>query len=278
VVDAPERVLGLHFFSPAHVMKLLEIVRGGRTAPETLATALALARRIGKVAVIAGVCDGFIGNRIFSRWRQQCDFLLEDGAYPQDVDAALEAYGFAIGPYAVADLAGLDIGWANRKHLAQKRDKRARSVPIADWLCEMGRFGQKTGAGYYRHTNGRREVDPVVTELVERASAGKGIVRRPVAAAEIIERVHAAMVNEAAKILGEGIARHPSDIDVVLANGYGYPAWRGGPMYQADGVGGAEMLRRIEAMGARDGIGWEPAPLLREMVNAGKRFADLNAY
>jgi 3-hydroxyacyl-CoA dehydrogenase len=278
VVDNPERVLGLHFFSPAHVMKLLEIVRGGRTAPETLATALALARRIGKVAVIAGVCDGFIGNRIFSRWRQQCDFLLEDGAYPQDVDAALEAYGFAIGPYAVADLAGLDIGWANRKHLAQKRDKRARSVPIADWLCEMGRFGQKTGAGYYRHTNGRREVDPVVTELVERASAGKGIVRRPVAAAEIIERVHAAMVNEAAKILGEGIARHPSDIDVVLANGYGYPAWRGGPMYQADGVGGAEMLRRIEAMGARDGIGWEPAPLLREMVNAGKRFADLNAY
>jgi 3-hydroxyacyl-CoA dehydrogenase len=276
VVDAPERVLGLHFFSPAHVMKLLEIVRGGRTAPETLATALALARRIGKVAVIAGVCDGFIGNRIFSRWRRQCDFLLEDGAYPQEVDAALEAYGFAMGPYAVADLAGLDISWANRKRLASKRDKRARSVPIADWICELGRFGQKTGAGYYRHTNGRREVDPVVTELVERASAEKGIVRRPVAAAEIIERVHAAMVNEGAKILGEGIARRPSDIDVVLVNGYGYPAWRGGPMYQADGIGVAEMLRRIEAMGARDGIGWEPAAVLREMVNAGKRFADLN--
>ena len=276
VVDAPERVLGLHFFSPAHVMKLLEIVRGGRTAPETLATALALAKRIGKVAVIAGVCDGFIGNRIFSRWRRQCDFLLEDGAYPQEVDAALEAYGFAMGPYAVADLAGLDISWANRKRLAGKRDKRARNVPIADWLCEMGRFGQKTGAGYYRHTNGRREVDPVVTELVDRASAEKGIVRRPVAAAEIIERVHAAMVNEGAKILGEGIARRPSDIDVVLVNGYGYPAWRGGPMYGADGIGVPEMLRRIEAMAASDGVGWEPAAVLREMVNAGKRFADLN--
>ncbi len=276
VVDAPERVLGLHFFSPAHVMKLLEIVRGGRTVPEALATALALARRIGKLAVIAGVGEGFIGNRIFSRWRQQCDFLLEDGAYPQEIDAALEAHGFAMGPYAVADLAGLDIGWATRKRLAPKRDKRARDVPIADWICELGRFGQKTGAGYYRHTNGRREVDPVVTALVERASAARGIVRRAVPAAELIERVHAAMVNEAAKILGEGIAQRPSDIDVVLVHGYGYPAWRGGPMHEADGVGVAAMLRRIEAIHAGNGVGWEPAPLLREMVNAGRSFADLN--
>jgi 3-hydroxyacyl-CoA dehydrogenase len=276
VVDAPERVLGLHFFSPAHVMKLLEIVRAGRTAPEALATALALARRIGKVAVIAGVCDGFIGNRILSRWRAQCDFLLEDGALPQDIDAALEAHGFAMGPYAVADLAGLDIGWAARKRLAPGRNRRARTVPIADWLCEMGRFGQKTGAGYYRYPNGKREPDPLVTELVERASARRGIVRRPVAAVEIVQRVHAAMVNEAAKILAEGIAQRPSDIDVVLTNGYGYPSWRGGPMCDADAVGAVEMLRRIEATGARDGVGWEPAPLLREMVNAGKTFADLN--
>ena len=276
VVDAPERVLGLHFFSPAHVMKLLEIVRGGRTVPEALATALALARRTGKVAVIAGACEGFIGNRMFSRWRQQCDFLLEDGAMPQDVDAALEAYGFAMGPYAVADLAGLDIGWAMRKRLAAKRDKRARHVPIADWICELGRFGQKTGAGYYRHANGKREVDPVVTALVERASAERGIVRRSVPAAEVVERVHAAMVNEAAKILGDGIAQRPSDIDVVLVNGYGYPAWRGGPMHDADGVGIAEMLRRIEALYASDGAGWEPAPLLREMVTAGRSFAELN--
>jgi 3-hydroxyacyl-CoA dehydrogenase len=276
VVDAPERVLGLHFFSPAHVMKLLEIVRGGRSVPEALATALALARRIGKAPVIAGVCEGFIGNRIFGRWRQQCDFLLEDGAYPQEVDAALEAHGFAMGPYAVADLAGLDIGWATRKRLAPKRDKRARDVAIADRICELGRFGQKTGAGYYRHVDGRREVDPVVTALVERASAERGIARRVVAAEEVVERVHAAMVNEAARILGEGIAQRPSDIDVVLVNGYGYPAWRGGPMHQADAVGVAEMLRRIEAIHARDGVGWEPAPLLQEMVNAGRSFADLN--
>jgi 3-hydroxyacyl-CoA dehydrogenase len=276
VVDAPERVLGLHFFSPAHVMKLLEIVRGGRTAPEALATALALARRIGKVAVIAGVCEGFIGNRMFSRWRQQCDFLLEEGAYPQEVDAALEAYGFAMGPYAVADMAGLDIGWATRKRLAPKRDQRARYVPVADWICELGRFGQKTGAGYYLHTNGRRDVDPVVTALIERASAAKGIVRRAVPAAEIIERVHAAMVNEAAKILGEGIAQRPSDIDVVLVNGYGYPSWRGGPMHEADGIGVAEMLRRIEAIHARDGVGWEAAPLLHEMLTAGRSFGELN--
>jgi 3-hydroxyacyl-CoA dehydrogenase len=276
VVDAPERVLGLHFFSPAHVMKLLEIVRGGRTVPEALATALAFARRIGKTAVIAGVCEGFIGNRIFSHWRQQCDFLLEDGAFPQEVDAALEAYGFAMGPYAVADLAGLDIGWATRKRLAATRDRRARHVPVADWICELGRFGQKTGAGYYRHANGGREVDPVVSALVERASAEKGIVRRAVAAAEIVERVHAAMVNEAARILGEGIARRPSDIDVVLVNGYGYPSWRGGPMHEADAIGVATMLRRIEAIHERDGAGWEPAPLLAEMVNAGRCFADLN--
>ena len=276
VVDAPERVLGLHFFSPAHVMKLLEIVRGGRTVPEALATALALARRIGKVPVIAGVCEGFIGNRIFSSWRQQCDFLLEEGATPQEVDAALEAYGFAMGPYAVADLAGLDIGWATRKRLAPKRDKRARYVPIADWICGLGRFGQKTGAGYYRHSNGARELDPVVTALVERASAEKGIVRRAVPAAEIVERVHAAMVNEAARILGEGIAQRPSDIDVVLVNGYGYPSWRGGPMHEADAIGVAEMLRRIEAIHASDGVGWEPAPLLQEMVNSARSFADLN--
>ena len=276
VVDAPERVLGLHFFSPAHVMKLLEIVRGGRTVPEALATALALARRIGKVAVVAGVCEGFIGNRIFSRWRQQCDFLLEEGATPQQIDAALEAHGFAMGPYAVADLAGLDIGWATRKRLARAHHRGGRTVPVADWICELGRFGQKTGAGYYRHANGRREVDPVVTALVERASAERGMVRRVVADAEVIEQVHAAMVNEAAKILGEGIAQRPSDIDVVLVNGYGYPAWRGGPLHQADILGLAELLRRAEALHAANGAGWEPAPLLREMVNAGRRFADLN--
>jgi 3-hydroxyacyl-CoA dehydrogenase len=276
VVDAPERVLGLHFFSPAHVMRLLEIVRAGRTLPEVLATALALARRIGKQPVISGVCDGFIGNRILSRWWAQADYMLEDGSTPQDVDAALEAYGFAMGPFAVADLAGLDIAWAGRRRAAATRDPRVRYVPIADWLCEMGRFGQKTGAGYYVHKDGKRTVDPVVTELVHRASAARGIIRRTVPAEEIQSRVHAAMVNEAARILAEGIAQRPSDIDVVLANGYGYPAWRGGPMHEADAIGLAKVLARVEAMYQADGVGWEPAPLLREMVAAGRRFADLN--
>ncbi|MCW3475932.1 3-hydroxyacyl-CoA dehydrogenase NAD-binding domain-containing protein [Limobrevibacterium gyesilva] len=276
VVDAPERVLGLHFFSPAHVMRLLEIVRADRTLAEVLSTALALARRIGKQAVIAGVCDGFIGNRILSRWRQQADYMLEDGAYPQDVDAALEAYGFAMGPYAVADLAGLDIGWAGRKRAAATRDPRARYVPIADWLCELGRFGQKTGAGYYLHKDGKRQVDPLVNELVERASAARQITRRKVPAAEIQSRVHAAMVNEAARVLAEGIAQRPSDIDVVLVNGYGYPAWRGGPMHEADRIGLPVVLERVARMYEADGPGWEPAPLLQEMVAAGKRFADLN--
>jgi 3-hydroxyacyl-CoA dehydrogenase len=276
VVDAPERVLGLHFFSPPHIMKLLEIVRCGRTAPEVLATALALGRRLGKVAVIAGVCDGFIGNRILARWRMQSEFLLEDGALVQEVDAALEAHGFAMGPFAVSDLAGLDIAWARRKRLAPTRDRRARTVPVADWLCEMGRFGQKAGAGWYRYAGGKREPDPEVTALIERASAERGIARRAVGPAEIVERVHAAMVNEGAKILAEAIAQRPSDIDVVLVNGYGYPPWRGGPMHEADVVGLAEMLRRAEATAARDGIGWEVAPLLRELAQTGKRFGDLN--
>jgi 3-hydroxyacyl-CoA dehydrogenase len=276
VVDAPERVLGMHFFSPAHVMRLLEVIRADRTLPEVLSTAMTLARRIGKQPVISGVCDGFIGNRILAKWWRQCDFALEDGALPHEVDAALEAYGFAMGPYAVADLAGLDIGWAQRKAAAPTRDPRIRYVPITDWLCEMGRFGQKTAAGYYLHKDGKRIVDPLVTELVERASAARQIRRRPVPAEEIQHRVHAAMVNEAAKILAEGIAQRPSDIDVVLVAGYGYPAWRGGPMFEADQIGLATVLERVEKIYAADGPGWEPAPLLQEMVAANRKFADLN--
>jgi 3-hydroxyacyl-CoA dehydrogenase len=277
VVDAPERVLGMHFFSPAHVMRLLEVIRADRTLPEVLSTAMTLAKRIGKQAVISGVCDGFIGNRILARWWRQCDFALEDGALPQEVDAALEAYGFAMGPYAVADLAGLDIGWAQRKAAASTRDPRIRYVPITDWLCEMGRFGQKTGAGYYLHKDGKRLIDPVVTELVERASAARQIRRRPVPPEEIQHRAHAAMVNEACKILSEGIAQRPSDIDVVLVAGYGYPGWRGGPMFGADQVGLATVLAWVEKMHAADGPGWEPSPLLQEMVAANRKFADLNA-
>ena len=276
VVDAPERVLGMHFFSPAHVMRLLEVVRPERVLPEALATAMETGRRMGKLPVISGVCDGFIGNRILGRWWRQCDFMLEDGAYPQEVDAALEAYGFAMGRYAVGDLAGLDIGWAQRREAAATRDPAVRYVPIGDWLCEMGRFGQKTGSGYYQHKDGRRSVDPVVDGLVERASAERQVVRRPVPAEEIQARVHAAMVNEAAKILAEGIAQRPGDIDVVLVNGYGYPAWRGGPMHEADAIGLDVVLGRVQAMHAADGPGWEPATLLVDMAAAGHSFNDLN--
>jgi 3-hydroxyacyl-CoA dehydrogenase len=276
VVDNPERVLGLHFFSPAHVMKLLEIVRAGRTAPQVLATALALAKRIRKQPVISGICDGFIGNRIFATWRKQCDFALEDGALPHEVDAALEAFGMAMGPYAVADLAGLDIGWATRKRQAATRDPAARYVPIADWICEQGHFGQKTGRGYYIHENGKRVIDPEVTALVERASAARGIIRKPVPAERIQARVLAAMANEGAKILAEGIAARPSDIDVVLVHGYGFPAWRGGPMHAADAMGLPAVLETVRAMHTDSGPGWEPAALLEQLVAEGRDFASLN--
>jgi 3-hydroxyacyl-CoA dehydrogenase len=276
VVDAPERVVGLHFFSPAHVMRLVEVVRARRSAPEAMATALSVVKRLGKQPVLCRNGEGFIGNRLLMRWRQVCEFAVEDGALPHEVDAAMEAYGMAMGYFAVSDLAGLDISWAIRKRLAPMRDPRARYVPVADLLCEQGRFGQKTGAGWYRHVDGKRLPDPEVTALIERAAAEKGIVRKPVSAETIQQGVHAAMVNEGAKVLAEGIAARPSDIDVVLVHGYGFPAWRGGPMHAADAIGLPEMLRRMEALHAANGVGWEPAPLLRELVASGRSFADGN--
>ncbi|HEY1933122.1 MAG TPA: 3-hydroxyacyl-CoA dehydrogenase NAD-binding domain-containing protein [Acetobacteraceae bacterium] len=275
-VDAPERVLGLHFFSPAHVMRLLEVVRPARALPEALATALDLARRLRKQAVVAGVCDGFIGNRILAKSRAQAEYALEDGALPAEVDAALEAYGMAMGIFAVLDMAGLDVDWADRKRKAAGRDPRERVVPVFQQICERGRFGQKTGRGFYIHRDGQRLADPEVAALVEAASAARGITRRHVTAEEIQQRVHAATVNEGAKVLSDGIAARPSDIDVVLVHGYGYPAWRGGPMHEADAIGIREMLRRVETLHEASGVGWEPAPLLVEMAAAGKNFADLN--
>jgi 3-hydroxyacyl-CoA dehydrogenase len=275
-VDAPERVIGTHFFSPAHVMRLLELVRTRRALPEAVATGLVLGRRLRKVAVVAGVCDGFIGNRLFYRWRLQCEYALEDGALPAEVDAALEAYGFAMGPFAVLDMAGLDIDWMMRKRRAPTRDPRERYSPVYDWICEGGDYGQKTGTGYYVHRDGKRLPNPKVEALILRAAAARSIVRKPIAAADIQQSVHAAMVNEGARILSEGIAARPSDIDVVLVHGYGYPAWRGGPMHEADAIGLDVVLQRVAAMQARDGVGWEPAPLLRELVASGRKFADLN--
>jgi 3-hydroxyacyl-CoA dehydrogenase len=269
----PESVVGMHFFSPANVMRLLEVVNAKRTAPDALATALAVGKKLRKLAIVAGVCEGFIGNRIYAAYRKQCEFMLEEGALLQDIDGALEAYGFAMGPFAVNDLSGLDIAWARRKRLAPTRDPRERYVNIPDRLCEMGRLGQKTGAGWYRYVDGKRTVDPEVTALIEAASAAKGIARRAISAAEIQARAHATMVNEGAKILAERIALRASDIDLVLINGYGYPAWRGGPMFEADRIGLDKVLAEVRGMAARDGIGFEPAPLLIELAEAGRGFA-----
>ncbi|MFO1090812.1 MAG: 3-hydroxyacyl-CoA dehydrogenase NAD-binding domain-containing protein [Hyphomicrobiales bacterium] len=233
VVPHPDRFLGLHFFSPANVMKLLEVVRGRRTSPATLATGLAVGKALGKVSVVSGVCDGFIGNRILARYRQECEFMLEEGALPKDVDQAFESWGFAMGPFAVQDLSGLDISWARRKRLAPFRKPTDRYVPIADQLCEMGRFGQKTGAGWYRYENGKRIADPDVEALVRKHAASTGRPQRTFAPAEIMARVLETMAREGQAILAEGVAACPSDIDVVLLNGYGFPRHKGGPMFQA---------------------------------------------
>ena len=275
----PQDVVGLHFFSPANVMRLLEIVRSEATAPDVLATGFALARKLGKVAVVAGVCEGFIGNRIFSAYRTQMEYLVEDGAWPEDVDRALEAYGFAMGPFAVFDLAGLDIAWVGRKRRAATRDPRERYVAVADRLCEMGRFGRKTGRGWYLYPEGAKKPvpDPEVRPLIEAEAVAKGIARRKVSDEEIVERALAAMVNTSAQILAEGVALRASDIDLVEANGYGFPVFRGGPLFAADARGLAAVLADVEAMHRAVGFGSEPAPLLIELAQAGSSFAAWDA-
>jgi 3-hydroxyacyl-CoA dehydrogenase len=227
----PERVLGLHFFSPAHVMRLLEVVRCAKTAPDVLATGLAVARKLRKLPVVTGVTEGFIGNRIFSAYRREAEFLLEDGALPHEVDAALEDYGFPMGLFAVYDMAGLEIAWARRKRQATTRDPSARYVEIADTLCEAGRLGQKTGRGWYAYPDGKRTIDPEVTAIIEAARAKKGITPRAFSKREIVERMLAAMALEGEALLTEGIAARASDIDLVMINGYGFPAHKGGPMF-----------------------------------------------
>ncbi len=227
----PARVVGLHFFSPANIMRLLEVVNCKETAPDVLATALALAKRLGKLPIVSGVTEGFIGNRIFSAYRREAEYMLEDGASPQEIDAALEAYGFPMGPFAVFDMAGLEIAWARRKRQAATRDPNERYVVIADRLCEAGRFGQKSGRGWYAYPDGKRTVDPAVTAMIEAARAEKGITRKHFNAEEIVARLLKAMVAEGEKLLSEGIAARASDIDLVMINGYGFPASKGGPMF-----------------------------------------------
>ena len=265
-------MVGLHFFSPANVMKLLEIVRTEGTADDVVATGLALAKRLRKIPVVCRVCDGFVGNRILSRYRQQAEYLLEEGALPHEVDAALEAFGFPMGPFAVSDMAGLDIAWARRKRLAPNRDPNERYVDIADRLCEAGRFGRKTGAGWYRYEGGKREVDPPVTSLVEEASQRRGLTRRKISAEEIQARIRAAIVNEACKILDERIVERPLDVDVVMMHGYGYPAWRGGPLFEADRIGLQPILAQVKERAERDGPGWEVAEGLVRRAASNAKF------
>lgn len=270
----PERVVGMHFFSPANIMRLMEIVPTRATDPAVLATAFAVARRLKKLPVLAGNCEGFIGNRIFATYRKQCEFMVEDGALPHEVDAAMEAFGLPMGPFAVFDLAGLDIAWARRKRQAATRDPAERYVRIADKLCELGRFGQKSGAGWYAYDSGKRKPDAGVTAIIEAEAASSGITRRAFSGDEIRRRIVAAMVNEGARLLEEGVAQRASDIDLVFVNGYGWPAWRGGPMFQADRMGLDAILTEVRLMRARDGAGWNPAGLLVEMEHSGRRFSD----
>jgi 3-hydroxyacyl-CoA dehydrogenase len=274
----PKDVIGLHFFSPANVMRLLEVVRGAQTANDTLGTAMALAKTIGKIAVVAGVCDGFIGNRMVARYGMAAHELLVAGASPQQIDAALQNFGMAMGPFRMADLAGLDIGWATRKRRAAEFPNEDFSN-VADILCEAGRFGQKTGAGFYRYESGARDAlpDPAVTAIIERYREKKGVVPRTVADAEIVERCIYALINEGARIVDEGIAQRSSDVDLVYLNGYGFPAYRGGPMFYGDSVGlitVARALSRIAAVPGADAAFWTPAPLLARLAKEGSTFSE----
>ena len=275
----PGDVIGLHFFSPAHVMKLLEVVVADATAPDVVATGFALGKRLGKISVRAGVCDGFIGNRILAVYRTCADHMILDGATPFQIDAALEDFGFAMGPYAVGDLAGLDIGWAVRKRRrAEGMDPRARDAGFADRLCEGGNFGQKTGKGFYIYEKGSRgrTPNPEVIQHIEAERREKGINARSFTDSEIVRRYMAAMVNEAAKVVGEGIARRPLDVDMTLLFGYGFPRYHGGPLKWADMQGLPGLLEDIRAYAREDAFFWQPAPLLEKLVAEGRTFDDLN--
>ncbi|RAM65181.1 3-hydroxyacyl-CoA dehydrogenase [Herbaspirillum rubrisubalbicans] len=277
-ISRPADVIGLHFFSPANVMKLLEIVVPRQVASDVVATAFALAKRLHKVPVRAGVCDGFIGNRILAVYRQAADTLMEDGASPYEIDQAVRDFGFAMGPYQVVDLAGGDIGWATRKRRAATRDPRARYVHIADRLCERGWFGQKSGRGFYRYPDGPRSgtPDPEVLALIDEERARAGITPRSFSQEDIQRRYLAAMINEGANVVHQRIALRPLDVDVTFLYGYGFPRHRGGPMKYADMIGLPKVLADIRAFAAEDALFWTPSPLLLELVERGVNFDSLN--
>ncbi|MFV2054142.1 3-hydroxyacyl-CoA dehydrogenase NAD-binding domain-containing protein [Aliiroseovarius sp. YM-037] len=257
-IPNPERCLGLHFFSPAHIMKLLEIVKTPDTSAEVLATGFALGKRLRKVAVLSGICDGFIGNRMLAAYRRAAEYLLADGALPHEVDGAMRAFGFAMGPFEVQDLTGLQIAWANRKRNTDTRDPDERYVTISDQLCEADRLGQRSGKGWYRYEDGSRtpQRDPEVEALIEAYSEKRGIERRSFTAAEISDRLLAVLANEGARIVEEGIAERDSDVDMVQIHGYGFPRWRGGPMQYAAEIGWDETALHMQTVAAESPGSW----------------------
>jgi len=276
VTKRPEDVVGLHFFSPANVMKLLEIVRGEKTSPEALATALTLSKRIGKVGVVVGVCDSFAANRSLYAYTRQAGFLIEEGALPEQVDRVIYQFGFPMGPFAVGDLAGIDVGYKIRQHRGRPE---GRYSDIADKLYEMGRYGQKTGAGWYKYEDGRTPIpDPVVTDLIIETSKELGIERREISDEEILQRCMYPMINEGARILEEGIVQRSSDFDLVWLYGYGFPPYRGGPMFWADQLGLDHVYEVLKGFYERNDPDWlEPAPLLEKLAKEGGTFGDWSA-
>jgi 3-hydroxyacyl-CoA dehydrogenase len=273
----PSAVIGTHFFSPANVMRLLEIVRGKATAKEVIATCMQLSKTLGKVGVLVGNCRGFVGNRMFGPYRREAQFLVEEGASIEVVDRALTDFGLALGPLATGDLAGLDVGWRIRKEYRHLEVPGIRQPFAEDRLCELGRYGQKTGAGWYKYDDQRRAMpDPVVAEFVAKWVAEAGIPQRQVSAAEITDRCLYALVNEGARILEEGYALRASDIDIIYINGYGFPAHRGGPMWYADTVGLNQVYQRVSRFQRQHGEIWQPAPLLKRLAEQGKTFAEFS--
>ena len=273
----PEAVIGTHFFSPANVMRLLEIVRGKKSSKEVIATCMQLSKKLGKIGVLVGNCRGFVGNRMFGPYRREAQFLIEEGAEVDAVDQALVDFGNAMGPLATGDLAGLDVGWRIRKEYRHLEKPGIRQPFAEDHLCELGRYGQKTLKGWYRYDENRRaSADSEVTALVRKWSADAGIPQRQISAAEIVDRCIYALVNEGARILEEGYALRAVDIDIIYLNGYGFPAYRGGPMWYADTVGLQKVYQRICEFHQQHGELWEPAPLLQRLAEAGKTFAEFD--
>ncbi|HTB92388.1 MAG TPA: 3-hydroxyacyl-CoA dehydrogenase NAD-binding domain-containing protein, partial [Candidatus Sulfotelmatobacter sp.] len=271
----PESVIGTHFFSPANVMRLLEIVRGKASSKEVVATCIQLSKTLGKVGVLVGNCRGFVGNRMFGPYRREAQFLVEEGASVEAVDQALSDFGMAMGPLATGDLAGLDVGWRIRKEYRHLETPGIRQPFTEDHLCELGRYGQKSGAGWYKYDEQRRATpDPVVGELIAKWVGDAGIAQRKISADEITDRCLYALVNEGARILEEGIALRASDIDIIYIYGYGFPAYRGGPMWYADTVGLKHVCERITEFQRQHGEIWQPAPLLKQLAEQGKTFAE----